>query len=218
MCFLYSFSLYIRPFFFFSSCPAFSYIQCFPYSKNNTFLSIHLFDIFNEVYIQAIFFFCISPSVSLYNAFSFMFCHRLCIVLLYIYDAFQIYIYRIFSLFVFCQDCSVCFSYIYTGNITLSFPRAIQCIFYIYREIRHFVFLLYIQNKDAFSSYIFCQGIFSICVFSLYTYEYFSYIYIETISFSLAFPAHNISVYMENNAYIRHFYITHRCFYYIYQH
>ena len=104
---------------------------------------------------------------------------------IYIYSVFPIVKITLFCLyisFVFCPDCSVCFSYIY-GNQTFC-PIKI-CV------------LLYIQKKDAFLLYIF---ILYMCIFPIYIGVFL--LYINHFFFFSFPPAHSISVYRENNAFI----------------
>ena len=84
-------------------------------------------------------------------------------------------------------------------------PR-LQCMFflYIYMEIRHFprkiCVLLYIQKKDAFFLYILSRYILYMCIFPIYIGVFI--LYINHFFFFSFPPAHSISVYRENNAFI----------------
>lgn len=99
---------------FFIFCPAFSYIQCFPYSKNNTFLSIHYF--LNRVYI-------LLPRL---QCFSYIYIGNIAFSYIYMYQRHPPLFFCIF-----CPD----FLYIYyqTPFFLYSLPR-LYGIFLIYRE------------------------------------------------------------------------------------
>lgn len=151
-CLIYGFSLYIqgnKALFLFSSCLAFSYIQCFPYSKNNTFLSIHFF------------FFYILPRLQGILPYIRHFYISLQVFFLYISIKDTLFSY------ILCPDYE-CFAYIYIGNrhffLFQFLPRIYMCFLYIGKTILFYIyafsFLCFAQNlgmfiyRNLFLSYI----------------------------------------------------------------
>ena len=140
------------------------YIQCFPYSKNNTFLSIHFFcilprlqcmfflyiwklDIFPEKYV---FYY-------IYRRKTLFFLYILSRYILYI-CIFPIYIGQLFGL----PRLLVFLLYIETISFSLAFPQPIVFLykcFYIQHCLDYGIFLIYIGKYCPFFSYISCHNI-----------------------------------------------------------
>ena len=163
------FSLYIqkKPSFFFCILPSL-YIQCFPYSKNNTFLSIHFFCILPR--LQCMFFLYIYGNQT--------FCPIKICVLLYIYIEerrfFLMYFIKVYSLYVYFPYIHRSIYLIYKPFLFLQLSPSPQyfCIqgkqcFYIQHCLDYGIFLIYIGKYCPFFSYISCHCISYRC-FSIY--------------------------------------------------